>query len=248
MRVARLLYEFTRDEARAKRRYVMGKMGSTLSRSVLVVYREISEVHPYAHALEAAGVEPQLQEALPGLKLGSHRGLLLTGGSDVNPALYGETAGPETEPPDADRDAAEGALIDEALERDLPVLGICRGMQILNVHLGGTLIQHLADAVHHVRRTPDRSRPAHTVSIESGTILASIAQRDTWEVNSRHHQAVAQLGGGLRIGARDPADGTVEAIELPSQRYVIAVQWHPENQAPEDPEQRKLFESFAAAL
>ena len=219
-----------------------------MSPKVLVVYREISEVQPYARALEAAGAEPLLEEARTGLEIGQACGLLLTGGGDVDPALYGETAGPETEPPDTDRDAVEAALIDEALTRDLPLLAICRGLQILNVHLGGTLVQHLPRAEHHVRRTPDRSLPAHRVSIEPGTLLASIAQRETWEVNSRHHQAVARLGGGLRVCARDPEDGTVEAIELPMRRYVLAVQWHPENQAPEDPEQRNLFRSFAAAL
>ena len=79
-------------------------------------------------------------------------------------------------------------------------------------------------------------------------MLADIAQRATWDVNSRHHQAVARLGRGVRVSARDPEDGTVEAIELPGKRYVVAVQWHPENQAVDDPEQRKLFDSFAAAL
>lgn len=215
---------------------------------VLVVYRELSAVEPYARAMEAAGVEPVLEEARPGLTMGKCRGLLLTGGGDVDPALYGETAAPETEAPDPDRDAAEAALIDEVLSRDLPLLAICRGMQILNVRLGGSLVQHLPGAAHHVRRTPDRSLPAHRVSIEPGTMLADIAGRETWEVNSRHHQAVARLGSGLRICATDPDDGTVEAIELPARRFVLAVQWHPENQASKDPEQRKLFQSFAAAL
>ena len=157
-------------------------------------------------------------------------GLLLTGGSDVNPALYAEPAAPETQPPDDARDAAESALIDEALARDVPLLAICRGMQMLNVHLGGSLIQHLPTAVRHVRRTPDKDLPAHQVVIESGTLLASIAARPTWEVNSRHHQAVKHLRSGLRVCARDSDDGVIEAIELSGRRYVLAVQWHPENQ------------------
>jgi putative glutamine amidotransferase len=191
---------------------------------------------------------PVIEEARPGLTIGQCRGLLLTGGGDVAPALYGETAALETEEPDPDRDAAEAALIDEVLARDLPLLAICRGMQILNVRLGGSLVQHLPGAARHVRRTPDRGLPAHRVAIEAGTMLANIAHSPAWEVNSRHHQAVARLGRGLRVCAKDPEDGTVEAIELPGSRYVLAVQWHPENQASEDPEQRKLFESFAAAL
>ncbi len=148
------------------------------------------------------------------------------------------------EVPDKERDAAEAALIDEALARDVPVLAICRGMQILNVHLGGSLIQHLPTAARHVRRTPDRGLPAHSVIIEPGTMLAGIAKKESWEVNSRHHQAVARLGKGLQ----DAEDGTIEGIELPGRRYVLAVQWHPENQQPDDPEQRKLFASFAQAL
>jgi len=134
---------------------------STVTQRVLVVYREAEDVEPYACAIEAVGGEPILQEARPGLKIGSCGGLLLTGGSDVDPRLYGETPSPQTEPPDPVRDAAEAALIDEALARDLPLLAICRGMQILNVHLGGSLIQHLPTAAHHVRRTPDKSLPAH---------------------------------------------------------------------------------------
>jgi gamma-glutamyl-gamma-aminobutyrate hydrolase PuuD len=219
-----------------------------VTEKVLVVYRKAADVEPYARAMEAVGAEPLLQEARPGLKIGSYGGLLLTGGSDVDPALYGETPSPETQPPDPDRDAAECALIDEALARDLPLLAICRGMQILNVHLGGSLIQHLRTAARHVRRTPDKSLPAHRVAIEPGTLLSSIARGEFWEVNSRHHQAIARLAPGMRVCARDPEDGTIEAVELPLRRFVLAVQWHPENQAPRDSGQRSLFESFAATL
>jgi gamma-glutamyl-gamma-aminobutyrate hydrolase PuuD len=219
-----------------------------VTEKVLVLYREAADVEPYARAIEAVGAEPLLQEARPGLKIGPCGGLLLTGGSDVDPFLYGETPSPETEPPDPDRDAAEAALIDEALARDLPLLAICRGMQILNVHLGGSLIQHLPTAARHARRTPDKSLPAHRVAIEAGTLLSSIARCETWEVNSRHHQAAARIAPGLRVCARDPEDGTIEAVEIPLRRFVLAVQWHPENQAPTDAGQRRLFESFAASL
>lgn len=219
-----------------------------MAEKVLVVYRVRDEADPYASALEHAGAEPLLREALPGLEIGSCRGLLLTGGGDVDPALYGEIARPETEPPDPDRDAVEIRLIGEVLARDIPLFAICRGMQILNVHLGGSLVQHLPTAGRHVRRTADRSLPAHQVTIEPGTMLAGIARRETWQVNSRHHQAVARLAPGVQVCARDPEDGTVEAIEMPKRRFVLAVQWHPENQAPVDPGQSKLFQSFAAAL
>ena len=219
-----------------------------MSEKVLVVYRVREEAEPYARAVEQAGAEPVLREARAGLEIGSCGGLLLTGGDDVDPKLYGETAHPETELPDAERDAVEGRLIDEALARDLPTLAICRGMQILNVHLGGSLIQHLPTAGRHVRRTANRGLPAHSVEIEPGTMLASIAGGETWDVNSRHHQAVARLAAGLRVCARDPEDGTIEAVELPGRRFVLAVQWHPENQAPDDAGQRKLFEHFTAAM
>ena len=218
-----------------------------MSKTVLIVYRELSEAQPYARAIESAGAQPVLEQARPGLTISGCCGLLLTGGSDVNPALYGEPTAAETQPPDDARDAAESVLIDEALARDVPLLAICRGMQMLNVHLGGSLIQHLPTTARHVRRTPDKSLPAHQVVIESGTLLASIANRPAWEVNSRHHQAVARLGSGLRVCARDSDDGVIEAIELPGRRYVLAVQWHPENQV-RDPEQHRLFQSFADAL
>lgn len=219
-----------------------------MSEKVLVVYRAHPEAQPYACALEAAGAEPVLKEVQSNLAIGQCSGLLLMGGSDVNPVLYGEAAAPETDSPDEERDEIEKALIREALTRDLPLLAICRGMQILNVHLGGSLVQHLQNVSRHVRRTPDRGLPAHRVAIEPGTLLASIANRPTWEVNSRHHQAVAQLGGGLQICARDSEDGTIEGLELPGRRFVLAVQWHPENQAVGDSEQRRLFQSFADAL
>ena len=222
--------------------------GHILGASVLVVYRKLSAVEPYAKAVENAGLHPVLEEAREGLKIGQCTGLLLTGGTDVDPALYGESAAPETDMPDKERDAAEGVLIDEALARDVPVLAICRGMQILNVHLGGSLIQHLPTAERHVRRTPDRGLPAHRVIIEPGTMLAGIVKKEGWEVNSRHHQAVGRLGKGLRVCAKDEDDGTIEGIELPGPRYVLAVQWHPENQQANDPEQRKLFASFAQGL
>ncbi len=218
-------------------------------KEVLVVYRKASEAEPYACAVEAVGLRPVLAEAKPGLKIGDCAGLVLTGGSDVNPVLYREPVDPKTQPPDDERDASESALIDEALSKDLPLLAICRGMQLLNVKLGGSLIQHLPTSEHHVVKTPeDKGKPAHSVVVETGTLLAEITNRESLQVNSRHHQAVAKLGNGLRVCARDPEDNTVEAVDLPGKRYVLAVQWHPENQAPNDPEQRRLFESFADAL
>jgi putative glutamine amidotransferase len=217
-------------------------------------HRRPGDSAPYEDALRAAGVEPVTVSpddpaASRANLLEGAAGLLLMGGDDVNPARYGEERGPETEEPDSGRDELECSLIQAALERDVPLLGICRGLQILNVQHGGTLVQHLDATARHRRRTPDRGLPAHPVRIVPGTLLAGIAGEDlTWDVNSRHHQAVARLGVGLRVSARDPEDGTIEAIERPDKRFCIAVQWHPENQSPTDARQAALFRAFAAAL
>ena len=198
--------------------------------------------------MRLAGVNPVLAEAAPCLSLEEVAGLVLTGGEDVNPARYGETRRSETEEPDDERDAVELRLIEEALERDLPLLAICRGLQILNVQHGGTLIQHLDSVERHCQRPPEKALPAHQVKIERGTVLSSIAGSEIWEVNSRHHQAVGKLGHGLIVSARDAEDETVEAVERPDKRFVVAVQWHPENQALAGPEQLKLFRRFAEVL
>ena len=225
-----------------------------MSKRILVVYRNFADVGPYAEALESVGLVPRLADVGLGVEMEGAAGLLLTGGTDVDPAKYGELAGPETEAPDGERDEVEGKLIQEALRRDLPVLGICRGLQMLNVELGGTLTQHLERAEAHVRRTADWGAAAHEVAIEPGTRLAEIAGCARWQVNSRHHQAIRRLGAGLKVSARDAVDGTIEAVEMPWKRYVVAVQWHPENQCHPGnrtagyAEQRKLFLSFAQAV
>jgi putative glutamine amidotransferase len=219
-----------------------------LNKLVLVIYREADKVAPYRDALLAAAVNPVLQEASRPLSLDGFEGLVLTGGPDVDPALYGESRHAETDHPDKERDAVEASLLNEALARDLPVLAICRGLQILNVCQGGTLIQHLDPPQRHQRTDSRRDQPVHEVSIEPGTLLAQIAGTDTWQVNSRHHQAVRKVAGSLRVSAVDPEDGTVEALEHPEKRFVLAVQWHPEDQALVDEGQLKIFQSFGAAL
>lgn len=207
-------------------------------------YWESADSAPYVEAMRVAGVDVVFVGPLD-----DAQGLLLMGGDDVDPARYGEIAGPDTQTPDICRDERECALIREALERDLPLLGICRGMQILNVQQGGSLIQHLPATGHHRRRTADRSLPAHTIRIEPGTLLATISRDDReWAVNSRHHQAIARMGDGLAIAARDPEDRIIEAIERPDRRFCLAVQWHPENQSASDPRHASLFHAFASAL
>ena len=219
-----------------------------MNKRVLVIYREADRVLPYRDALLAAGLDPVMREANRPLSLGDSAGLVLTGGSDVDPALYGEPRQAETEPPDEERDALEASMLEKALAQDLPILAICRGLQILNVSQGGTLIQHVAPLHRHERSDVSHELPVHPVTIQPDTLLSTIAGTNTWEVNSRHHQAVRTVARNLRVSAFEPEDGTIEALEHPDRRFVLAVQWHPEDQARIDPGQLKIFQSFGAAL
>ncbi|SNB63202.1 putative glutamine amidotransferase [Arboricoccus pini] len=158
-------------------------------------------------------------------------GLFVTGGAfDVDPALYGEGEKHETVILKPRRTRFERAIIEGALVRDLPILGICGGQQLLNVVLGGTLIQHLPDAVQsdiqHEQPNP-RTEPGHDVLIEPHSLLARITGADRLPVNSAHHQAVAHVGPGVEVTARAP-DGVVEAIEHPGKSFCLGVEWHPE--------------------
>lgn len=224
------------------------RQAQVVNKRVLVIYREADRVTPYRDALLAAGLDPVMREANRPLSLGDSGGLVLTGGSDVDPTLYGESRQAETEPPDGERDALESSLIEEALAKDLPILAICRGLQILNVSQGGTLIQHLVPLHRHERSDVSRELPVHPVTIQPDTLLSNISGTATWQVNSRHHQAVRTVAGNLRVSAFDPGDRTIEALEHPGRRFVLAVQWHPEDQARVDPAQLKIFRSFGAAI
>jgi putative glutamine amidotransferase len=154
-------------------------------------------------------------------------GLVITGGKDVDPARYGQPAHPKTDEPRQDRDAWEFALLGGALRRGLPVLGICSGAQVLNVVLGGTLHQHLPDVVGHSRHQAGNAVfSTSRVDVVPGTRLAALIGESSDE-QCYHHQGIAELGDGLIVSARD-ADGVVEAVELPGEPFVLAVQWHPE--------------------
>jgi putative glutamine amidotransferase len=154
-------------------------------------------------------------------------GLVITGGRDVDPAAYGQAPHQSTDQPARDRDAWEFALLRGALARGLPVLGICRGAQVLNVALGGTLHQHLPDVVGHARHQLGNA-VFSTSSIRTvpGTRVAALLGEST-EAQCYHHQAIAELGTGLVATAWDP-DGVIEAVERPGDEFVLAVQWHPE--------------------
>lgn len=176
-------------------------------------------------------------------------GLLLTGGVDVDPALYGESRLACCGEVSARRDDMEFPLCREALARRMPVLAICRGMQVLSCALGGTLYQDLAEQFGTAVRHPCYeipAEPAHTVDVRPGTLLSSITGAGNLEVNSRHHQGIKEPGKGLRISASSP-DGLAEGVELPDLPFVIGVQWHPESLSGRCPEHQRLFDALVRA-
>ena len=203
--------------------------------------------------VERAGGWPVLVP--PGLAEGTLRGLLpqldgllLSGGGDLDPARYGAPPHPLAAGIDPARDAAELALTRWAVYQGRPLFGICRGAQVLNVALGGTLYGDVSEHPGAVRHTyPDTAaaeRP-HPVEVEEGTRLATVLGVPELAVNSLHHQAVREVAPGLRVAARAP-DGLVEAVELPAHPFALAVQWHPES-LPAAPEMQRLFAALVAA-
>lgn len=189
----------------------------------------------YVRSVERAGgiplvLAPSPPEAAPAL-LARLDGLMLSGGSDIDPSLYGAAPHPKVTRVIRARDEFELALAREALERDRPLLAICRGQQVLNVATGGTLVQDIpSEVAGGVDHDPDVERweTAHVVEVLQGTRLRAILGRGEVAVNSFHHQSVAALGQGLVLSARSPLDGVVEGIEAPGRRFVLGVQWHPE--------------------
>jgi putative glutamine amidotransferase len=205
----------------------------------------------YCEALKAAGALPLPLPHEPELVsdyLQLIDGLVITGGAfDIDPALYGaETRHPTVRLKER-RTRFEWEISRAALAADLPVLGICGGEQLLNVVLGGTLVQHIPDAVPaalaHEQPNP-RHEPGHEVEILPGTLLHRITGRCRMAVNSAHHQAVDRVGEGVVVAARAP-DGVIEAIEHPGYRFCLGVQWHPEFAI--DPGDRAIFAAFVAA-
>jgi putative glutamine amidotransferase len=168
-------------------------------------------------------VDPEIASSV----IDSLDGLVITGGYDLDPATYGQQPHPTTDQPRTARDAFEFALLRGALQRGLPVLGICRGIQVLNVAFGGTLHQHLPEVLGHKRhRAGGGVFTRLPVRIVAGTRLADLLGESA-EAACYHHQAIDKVGDGLVVSASD-ADGVVEALELPGDGFVLAVQWHPE--------------------
>jgi putative glutamine amidotransferase len=207
-------------------------------------------------ALESAGlipliVPPLSRASAAAVILDSVSGLVLTGGEDVDPARYGEKRHEKIRSINAARDATEIALIEEAKARGKPVLAICRGIQILNVALGGTLVQdipsQLDTKIAHDEDSPRNSR-SHDISIEPGSLIAKAVGTEHCTVNSFHHQSVKRVADGMRVTARSP-DGVIEGLESTDDWWVIAVQWHPEEMTDSpEPWDRGLFKAFAQQL
>lgn len=225
---------------------VIGLVGGEL----LVTYgpwRERAAMVPadYLHAVARAGGVPVVFSPTPGAAaalITRIDALVLTGGADLDPTLFGAERHPEAQKSDPVRDRFEFELLEAATDRGLPVLAICRGIQALNVWRGGTLHQHLPD----IGASPDHLGPAgaygqHRVSLDPASGLRTIVGRDVLDVPTHHHQAVDRVGAGL-VPCAWAEDGTVEGLEDPDAPYLVGVQWHPE--AGEHPE---LFESLVAA-
>ena len=171
-------------------------------------------------------------------------GLLLSGGPDIDPSWYGKRRSPWCGPADAQRDALEFAVAAEALRLGLPMLGICRGMQVLNIVAGGTLNQHVDHPEwHHHRYRHEAVEAAHPIELHPQSRLQQMVGASVVIVNSRHHQAIEGLGRYLRIGAVAP-DGVIEAIEHVTRPNLIGVQWHPEDRIRSSRLDRSIFDWF----
>jgi putative glutamine amidotransferase len=214
----------------------------------------------YVRAVEQAGGEPvviQLHaepEEIAKIITGCQAVLLPGSAADIDPQKYGAGKHPKTEPADPKRDTADELLLQDAYNLRKPVLGICYGMQMLNVYNSGTLIQHVESQVNHAagRTVPQ----AHKVRIDPFSRLAGVlvSQEETgigpleFPVNSSHHQAAEVVGDGLRVVARCPEDGVIEAVEGTSpDHWVVAVQWHPERSCDDDPRSQAIFRALVEA-
>lgn len=209
--------------------------------------------HAYCDSIRKAGGIPLvvpfgLDEADVAEVCGAADGLLLTGGPDVDPAYYGEEPQPELGKVTPERDRLELMLAGEFAKQGKPIFAICRGEQLLNVAMGGTLhqdIQAWRRSLQHSQKAP-RGHLSHSVRAAEGSRVRAIAGTDTFKVNSFHHQAVKDPAPGLRVTAVSE-DGVIEAIESADDRFVVGVQWHPEDTAGSDDVSRKLFEAFVDA-
>jgi putative glutamine amidotransferase len=207
---------------------------------------------PYLAALKRAGAQeavlmPEAMSPTDAADLLDHfDGLLLLGGGDLDPGTYGAVPDTHNYGMSDPRDAFELALARAAIDRGLPTLAVCRGSQVLNVGLGGSLDQHITGRdglIGHGTPGVEGGATLHPVSIDADSRLGRAMDAATAEVSSHHHQAMDRLGAGLRVTARAP-DGIVEGIELDGDAWIVGAQWHPEDTAGRDPVQQSLFDAF----
>ena len=221
----------------------------------IIAIAPCAKPHDYEEAVTRAGGVVRTVDCTkdsPADVVAAAAGILLPGGGDVLPSIYGEAAHPSFSAAEPGRDEYELELTRRALEADVPLLAICRGIQVLNVACGGTLVQDILEqlprALNHTLKDPPFAI-AHDIWITQGSLLDRVLRErvegDTCPVNSRHHQAVKATGEGLVVTATAP-DGVIEAIEDPSRRFCLGVQWHPENFY-RTGEFRDVFEAFLAA-
>ena len=212
----------------------------------------------YIKALEAAGAIPVLIPLLNSETVAALAdrldGILLSGGDDVNPARYDQPRHSKTEHPDDLRDQVEIEIAQRAVQTHKPLLAICRGMQVLNVALGGTLVQHIPDQVGNALRHEydyddyhKRHIVTHTVDVRPDSRLASIVGNGKLAVNSFHHQALDRIAESF-VPVAVASDGVVEAVEIPGDHFVLAVQWHPEDMFHDDEKMLALFKAFVAYI
>lgn len=205
----------------------------------------------YVAAVDRAGGVPLLIPPLPrhaARYLDHVDGMVLAGGGDLDPASYGSDGHETIYSVDPARDDLELELARRIVALRRPTLAICRGLQVLNVALGGSLIEHLPAVVGEdvLHRAPPREPTPHAVRVEPGSRLASVTGSTGFAPMSWHHQAVRALAPGLQVTARAP-DGTIEALEMPGHPWLLAVQWHPELTAQQDPAQQRLFDALVQA-
>ncbi len=208
----------------------------------------------YCSAILSCGGAPVIipvPQAMDSFKtiLGRLDGLLLSGGPDINPRFYGEQPVPELGEVDDGLDRMELQAAGLAFRRDLPILGICRGIQTLNVSQGGTLYQDIPsqvqESIGHSQKA-DKRVLTHSIRIEAKSLLHAIFRKKEVWVNGKHHQALKDLAPGLNVSARAP-DGVIEAVEHPLKRFVLGVQWHPEGTWNNDIYSKRLFKAFVRA-
>ena len=237
--------QLRRDHSRLPLSYVEAVQSAGGNPKVISTFELLPEEQPPAGLAVAGGVDPEDASVLEGAA-----GLLLPGGGDIDPAWYGRPPHPKTIRISHRRDRFELSLIEAAMERDMPVLAICHGMQLLNVHYGRTLNQHLADKPRFLDHDRDHGMPTsdtvHQLKVKDTSLLTDILGTTT-EVNSHHHQGVDLLAPQLEPVAW-AEDGVLEAVTGREHSWVVGVQWHPEAMVHAQPQQKGLFDSFVTAV